>query len=478
MGRTLAHGRLSKEDPGEAFRQNGLINALGNKGIFGNHMDQLLFEAHGYEHILGSAVQVGSDFATMTWDQNDQRFEDKSGAAVPLSHYERIAVIGMDMLTDNIKLDNLTGLEIFHIGNTPGQTGDNPKFQLGNKGGGEPFKIKLGPNTKDCKLDLLTDKPFEELELSNLTQIQKQYIANQGRGNLIKVNGEELYNPSQAGQIVKFDTIPVNPYFLRMNGVDWPWSAHVNVNNRAWFRDLNVRLNGLRWNGSTFVETQSRFTSPVTIFAEPWLFEVRQANRFFTDLSDDDTRIHERADPIGIGIVIIGNFINTSNIVTFAGIGNIKNEMRISGASGRGIPDGSNGTTILRNVNTATGTAEMYDALTDAAVFAISGGPALVAIDNSGAVGGSHDDDYFQNITGEFFIRRAELDSGIITAPDGAITQTTNVGSSQQQLDRLATMTNADRINFDASNSEAEGGARTHDQTQPRSSGVYYYYKT
>lgn len=482
MGRTLAPGRFSKQDPGEAFRRNGLIVALENKGIFGDYLDQLLFEAHGYEHILGSVSQVASDFATMTWDQVQQRFEDKAGAEVALSHYERIAVIGMDTLTDNIVLDNLTGLEMWHIGNTPGQTGDNPKFQLGNAGGGEPFKIKLGPNTKDCKLDLLTDKPFEEL-LNTLTLDQKRYIANQGLNNNIRVNGQQIYNPSHTGEIIQLNALPTNPYLVRMNGGINHWMADASNVNLAWFRDLNIFLNGLISDGTTLQETQSRFTSLATIGSTPWLFQVNIANRFFTDLAgppDGDTRIHQRSSSIGGGENKTGTFVNTSNIVTFSSIGNIKNEMRIRGASGRGIPDETDdGTTILRNINTAARTAEMYDALTDAPVFATSGGPTLVNMNNSGAVGGSHDEDAFQNIIGSFDIREVQGSSNITLNETGAFSKLNAGGENTISGVSIGPPNElTDLITFDASDSTAEGGAKTHDQTQPKSSGVYYYYKS
>jgi len=279
MTRTLAPGRFTRTDPGEAFRANGLIGALGNKGIFGNHLDQFLFEAHGYEHILGSTSQVSADVATITWDQAQQRFEDKAGAEVVLTDHDRIAVIGMDTLTDNIVIDNITGLEIFHIGSTPGQSGDNPKFQLGDAGSGEPFKIMFGPGTSECKLDLQTDQTFADLQLSNLTITQKQFIANQGKNNHIRVNGEVIYDPSSAGQIIKYDTQPLNPYFLRMDGASFPFATNVLVDNLAWFRDLNIALDGERSDGSGgFTENQSRFSPLATAV---YLFNLNTAQPLF-----------------------------------------------------------------------------------------------------------------------------------------------------------------------------------------------------
>jgi len=473
MARTLAPGRFTRTDPGEAFRANGLIAALGNKGLFGNHLDQFLFEAHGYEHILGSVSQVSADVATITWDQAQQRFEDKSGTEVVLTDHDRIAVIGMDTLTDNIVIDNITGLEIFHISSTPGQSGNNPKFQLGDAGSGEPFKIMFGPGTSECRLDLQTDKTFAELELSNLSITQKQFIANQGKDNQIRVNGEVIYDPSSAGQIIKYDTQPLNPYLLRMNGALKAFASNAAVDNLAWFRDLNIALDGQRSDGAGgFTENQSRFTPGA---AAVYLFKLNIAHRFFTDLSFFDTRPHDRTDPTGVSIAATGDFVNFSNTVTFqGGIANIKNGMRINGATAQGIPDGSFATTILRNINTTAGTAQMFDALTGAAVNATTTVNGVsVTMNNSGAAGGSHDEDAFQNITGTFEIRANGITS-TPNLPDGVYSGFSFGGGTAVQSISATGSAARDRMNFDSSNS---AGARTHDQTQPISSGVFYFYK-
>jgi len=475
MGRTLAHGRHSKEDPGEAFRQNGLIDALGNEGVFGNHLDQLLFEAHGYEHILGSASQLAADFATITWDQAQQRFEDKAGAEVVLADYERVAVIGMDTLTDNLVLDNLTGLEIFHIGNTPSQTGDNPKFQLGDAGGGEPYKIKLGPSTQDCKLDLLTDKPFREL-LRTLTLDQKRYIANQGLNNHIRVNGEEIYNPSQTGEIIQLDALPANPYLVRMDGADNPWAADVSVNNSAWFRNLNIFLDGLRSNGTILEETNSRFTNPATIAATPWLFQVNVAYRFLTDLSELDTRTFARDSPTA-DLSLVADFTLNSDIVTFVEFegkyeGDAKNYMRIYGPAE--IPLVNVATVLLVDINTTAHTAKMIDALTGNPVLATGNATSeFVIVNNSGAAAGSQDEDAFQDITGEFDIRPSG--TPIISHPAGAFSFTLGGGTgTSQPITAAGAAVAEDLIEFTASD---DINTRIHDQTQPKSTSVRFYYK-
>lgn len=459
-GRTLAWGRHTKSDDAvvtEALRQAGLIGAFGNKGIFGNILDRLLFEAHGYEHILGSASQVASDFATMTWDQAQQRFENKAGAEVIVSNYQRVAVMGMDTLTDNIVIDNITGLEIFHIGNTPGQTGDNPKFQLGDSGGGVPYKIKLGPNTKDCKLDLLTDKPFRELS-HTLTLNQKRYVANQGLNNYIKVNGVEIYNPSQTGEIIQLDALPANPYLLRMDGRKLHWSADASNVSLAWFRDLNIFLDGLIFNGTALQETQSRFSNPASI--DLWLFQVNQVYRFLTDLGESilpfppDTRIHERTSPTS-DLNLIANFSLNSDIVTFVDFlgsgyeGDSKNYMRIL-SNLTPAPDIS--TILLVDINTATHTAKMIDALTETPY--LSPGNAtneVVDVNNSGAAAGSEDEDRFQ---------------------------THNHGTpGSTNLSATATGVRYGNSGNVVNSATIPTPARIHDQTQPRSTAVRFYYR-
>lgn len=470
MGRTLPLGRNSKQDPGETIRKAGLIESFGNKGIFGNYLDQLLYEGHGYEYILGSASQLSAEFANITWDQTQQRFEDKDGSEVVLDDWDRIAIIGMDTLTADMVIDNVENLTMFHIGNTPGQSGDNPKFQLGDAGSGVPYKIKFGPNTANCKLNLLTDKSFSELSLS-LTQSQRQYIANQGRGNYITVNREDIYHGSNAGNIVKRDTLPLNPYLLRVNGSLWPMSSDVAVNGQAWFRDLNLALGGFFTDSGGLVEFPSRFTTSATLAATQYLFALNKANRFFTDISTLDARLHSRTDPTGAAFTVTAAF-NGTNVVTFSGFPpstRPREWMRIQGGT---VPGGSGATTILRNYNETTNTAKMYDALTGAPVNVGTASGVTATIDNSGAAGGSHDVDYLQNITGDFDVRAGNPN---IIVTSGAFSRTVGGGTTNASTDAV-TPPNVqfDLIQFDASNSPS---ARTHTQTQPISSGAYYFYK-
>ncbi len=480
MSRTLAHGRLTKVDPGEAIRKAGFTAAYGDNAPPGAHMDQLIFESAGYEYILGSAAQVGADVATITWDQAQQRFEDKAGSLVTLDDYDRVAVVGMDTLTADIVIDNVVGLKMWHIGNTPGQSGDNPKFDLGDSGGGVPYKIVLGSGTSGCKLDLQTTTDFRSLvnftqsSASALEPYKARYIANQGVRNQITVNDNQIFNPCRAGEIVKLDTHATNPYYLRLNGQVFPFANGAGVAGQTWFRDLNIALDGYRWNGSAFVESSSRFTS----VSSPYLSQANTANRFFTDISALDARVNIRSDPNGVSIAATAAFVSGTNIVTFSGgAGNIKNNMRINGADAQGVPSGLSGTTVLRNIDTAAGTAEMWGNLSMVPINATATiGGIAVTMDNSGSAGGSIDDDFLQNITGSFGIRGIAGTANTITANESGVFSKTIAGGSTSLngLTSALPTENFDLISFDATNSP---GARTHTQTQPLSSGAYYYYR-
>lgn len=461
MPRTYKPFRFTGVEPGESVRKAGITAAYGNNAPPGAHFDKLLADAYGYEHLLGSASHVASDIATITWNQTAQRFENKAGAQVVLESWDRVAVMGMDTLTADMVIGGtVEHIHIFHIGNGFGQSGEDPKFKLGDAGGGVPYKIRVGLNTKNCKLDLLTDKPFAQLDYLGISRTNQRYIMNQGVGNHIKINGVEIYNPAKAGQIVKFDTKPANPYLIRMNGGQWPWKSGAGVNSQAWFRDLNIALGGQRWNGSAFIETQSRFTLPSLITASPQYFQVNTAKRFMTDISSSDTRVHQRADPTGVSISATASFNGTNTVTFTSGIGNIKNGMRISGGT---VPGSPAATTILRSVDTSANTAKMYDALTDAAVNVASASGVAVTINNSGAAGGSHDEDYFQGhrinvgagalLAGTTFDRRGNINF--------AVDQFSNFNAEPQTI----------------ANDGINGPPRVHNQTQPQSTGMYYYYK-
>jgi hypothetical protein len=482
MGRNLPFGRLNKEDIPDSVRKTGTAT-YGNKAAYGPYFDQALFEIH-QEYILGSASQLSSDFATIVWSNSNARFEDKAGDPVTLGDYERITVIGMDTLTSNIVIDNVTGLQIRHLGGTTGQAGDNPKFQLGDVGGGEPYKIKLGPNTEDCFIDILTDKPFEDL-LRTLTLDQKRYIANQGKNNYIRVNGVEIYNPSRSGEIFPVDVTPSNPYFVRMDGRQMHWSADASNANLAWFRDLNIRLGGLRSDGTNLLETQSKFTESAIITASPYIFQVNTANRFLTDLSALDTRLHERSSPtapLSGARAPVGTLATGSDVVTFAVSpfeGDIKNGMRIrEPVSGTYLPVEVSNTVILVDIDTTAHTAKMIDALTGAPVNSTgTSGPLGFAVDNSGAASGSIDDDYITNITGSADIRPAVTATTpadqIITNPTGAFNFTSAGGTGQSTpLSAAGALATEHLVDFDASLA-----VNTHYQTQPKSSAVLYFYR-
>jgi hypothetical protein len=485
LGRTLPWGRDASRiagEPNEATRQGGFLS-YGNNGVPGAEFDQIMFESHQIEHILGSANQLSAGHATLTWDGSN--FKDKDAVTVTLGDYERILVIGMDTFSANMVIDNVKGLEIRHLPGSPAIAVDPPEFRLGDVGGGEPYKIKLGTNTQDCILDLMTDKPFEELTRT-LTFDQKRYIANQGVNNYIKVNGKEIYNPSTSGEIIKVDSLPFNPYLQRMDGHSLHWSADASNVNLAWFRDLNRFLNGLREDGAgNLLETQSRFTISALIASSPWLFQLNTANRFFTDLSALDTRAHLRTSPTAALASTVGTLASGSDVVTFGTspfIGDIKNGMRIrEPVSGTFLPAEASNTIILVDVNKTLDTAKMIDALTGAPVNS-SGNSGLLAftIDNSGLAAGSRDTDYMQQITGQSDIRPAVTAAvaadQIFTDPSGALdfNLSAGVAGTSAPLSAAGGAVTEHLLEFDSANSPS---ARTHDQTQPKSTGVYYYYK-
>lgn len=475
MPRRLPWGRHTKASDAvvtEALRQAGIIGSFGNKGIFGDILDKLFFEAHGYEHLLGSSAQLTADYATMTWDESNQRFENKAGAEVVVDHYERVAVMGMDtLLVDNLVIDNITGLEMFHIGNTPGQTGDNPKFQLGDAGSGAPYKIKLGPNTKDCKLDLLTDKPFNELSRT-LNLDEKRYIANQGRGNYIRVNGVEIYNPSTCGEIITLDATPTNPYLVRMDGQAKHWMADASNVNLAWFRDLNVALGGLASNGTNMLETQNRFTFESIIENFPWLFQVNSANRFFTDLSTEDARLHRRKSPTPNLGDTLAEFTLGDDVVNFPlspYTDRIRNGMRIIG--GLALPDSDTTTVLLVDIDTTAHTAKMINGVTGDQVFALAttfGG----IFNNSGAASGSYDDDFIKHISGTVSMRIG--DSSIVNFPTGIFSVASLIGPADHQGFNASGLSILDdRLTFNTLNVSGLSAA----QTQPKSTAVLRFYR-
>ena len=267
------------------------------------------------DHVIGSASQVASAGATMNWDGT--KFVDRDNATITIQDYEKIEVVGSDVQTSHIEIDNVTGVEIKSV--------KGAKFQLGTNNGetnNPPFRIIWGSDTEDCKIDLLMDKTFYDLSRGiyrNLTQDQRRIFANQGKRNWVKINGEWCYKPSEVGNVLQNLSSFENPYLLKFGTLyAYKRAADNSYDSLALFADLAIKDGGLR----DGVLMSSRFTEVATpdhLSLNPML------NRFLTDLSTLDSDLHSRSEPSTTGFVLNATFLTGSSKVVFPdGLGSIK----------------------------------------------------------------------------------------------------------------------------------------------------------
>lgn len=441
MPRQLPFGIINKLPVPDTIRKNGTTGSFGNNGFPGNYMDQLLFEVH-QDHVLGSSSQLALNACTMRW--NGTNYVDKSAAIVSFSNYDRISIVGSDILTANMVLPSIAGLKMRSI--------NGAELRLGIASGrGEPYRIIHDPATIDADIDIKTDKLFEELSLI-YTVDERQYYANQSYNSKIVINGVEIYTPTMSGSIVSLDSIPMdNPYLIRMDGQQLHYKLHATPstnNTLTWFRDLNRKLGGLR-DGA---EVQSRFTMAAINDA---LFQVNTAYGVLRELNADDTDLHTRSDRNGVSVVTTADFIGSA--ITFSAIDGIKNGMRISGA---GIPMSPIATTIITNIIGLT--AVMVDAETLVQISA-SGTGVTVTMDNSGASGGSEQSDGIAN-HGHYLRVKGDGASVVISSGGGY------VGANGIEMGRIGTPTTP--LNLNTAISDVLTPAST---TRDRSIGVMTY---
>lgn len=385
---------------------------------------------------------------------------DKTASAFPLDDDDEILAIHNATLVANLKLQPVSSKRL-KIGMAKGVT-----LNLGDAGSGVPFKFEVGSNIKKgSNIILRGDLEFDETTLS---VAEKRIVNNRAYGVKIKYNKDDIFDPAFAGDMVFKDTEAFNPYLIPYLGEQFDWLNDASNTNKTLLRDLNRALQGLVFDGSSYVETRSRFS--LTGIAA-YRFQVNKGFGFLRQLAVDDPDIHSRTDINGVSVADTASFVNTSNVVTFVSITDIKNGMRISGADNEGIPDessGTPGTTILKNVNTTAKTAEMFNALTGAVQNANSTvGSIAITLDNSGAAGGSKQIDAMQKTKGS-----VQGFSSTGTSDIGALSTTflNSSGSNTGTTDRM-------RINFDNSLSTSPNAAKTNDDESRVKSILTNYYQ-
>jgi len=339
----------------------------------------------------GTSAQVSSGAAEFYTDAAGAPL-DKDAAAYAIPEDSKVEVVYDSTLAGNLKIEPPSSVRMFV------SMAQGVELDFGDAGSGEPYKLIIGGNVKSgSEFKIRGTQEFIDLPFA-LTDDQKRFIANQAEGVRVQYNKDVIYDPANVGNIVTKDSWPANPYLIRMNGQQLNYRVHQTIpatnNTLAWQRDLNKYLNGYR-DGS---EVASRFTLPAIIAANPHLFQVNTPNGMLRDISTVDPDIHARTDSNGVSIAATVDFVNSSSTVTIqTTVGNIKNFMRLNGASAQGIPDGVSGTTILVDIDETAKTATMVDALTFIPVAATSTVNGIAAtIDNSGAAGGSLQIDAFQ----------------------------------------------------------------------------------
>lgn len=335
---------------------------------------------------------------------------DKDAAAYAIPEDSKIELVYDATLAGNLKLEPPSSVRVF-VSMAQGN-----ELDFGDAGSGEPYKLIIGGNVKSgSEFKIRGTQEFVDIPFA-LTDDQKRFIANQAVGVRVQYNEDLIYDPAHVGDVLTKDSFPSNPYLIRMNGQQLNWKLHASPatnNTLAWFRDLNKKENGYR-DGN---EVASRHTLPAIISASPHAFQVGTLNGMLRDISTVDPDIHERTDANGVSISQDVSVSSGSSTITFDGsVGNVKEGMRVSGLSAYGIPDGVSGTTIIVGISGLTGT--MVDPLNDFAEVDATGNSGVVAatIDNSGAAGGSLQDDALQGHKQSILIRGSEAQSPMSTA--------------------------------------------------------------
>ncbi len=395
--RVTGTGVLTAQRPTSFEIENDNMSVVSNKGAASG----IVFTNQEYL-VQGTQTQVNNGDAHFYLDAVTGNPKNKAGNDFALEDDDEIRIRHNAALAANLIFQPLSS-KILNVKMYKGVSLDT-----GDAGSGEPFKVILEDNiASGSKIKLRGIQEFSGIPFA-LTDDQKRFISNHAVGVKVQYNEDLIYDPSNVGNIITKLSWPSNPYLVRANGQQLYYRVHQTVpatnDTLAWFRDLNKYENGYR-DGS---EVASRHTLPAVIAANPHLFQVNTPNGMMRDISTVDPDIHARTDSNGVSIAATVDFVNSSSTVTIqTTVGNIKNFMRLNGASAQGIPDGVSGTTILIDIDETARTATMVDALTFAPVAATSTVNGIAAtIDNSGAAGGSLQVDAFQGHFQEFNFTR------------------------------------------------------------------------
>ncbi len=430
----------------------------GGKGIFHKYFNQLIFETK-QDHIWGTAAQVALGDATIYSDSAGLIYDkDATDITANLQDDDVILITYDATLAANLIIQPSTATRL-KIGMAKGA-----ELDLGDAGSGVPYKIEVGSNVKKgSEIFLRAGFDFSE---NSIALADRRIVNNRAYGVKIKYNEDWIFDPQHSGEFLDLNTIADNPYLIEHDGSQYDWLSDATNLTKTLFRDLNRKTGGLIFDGPDYVETRSRFTLPAIA---AYLFQVGAGYGFRRQISADDPDIHARTDINGVSVADTATFTNGSSVVTFASITDIKNGMRINGASVRGVPDGTTGTTILKNVDTTALTATMIDALTGLDIHTtetITAGAQAVTMDNSGAAGGGQQADAMQRITGNFGGKFAssDVETGTFSVSSGGSDRYSQFAATGYSID------------FDNNDSTSPNAAKTNDdETRVKSTGIITY---
>lgn len=371
------------------LRRSGIT---GGNGIFDKYFNQIIFELR-QDHIWGTQAQVLLGDATFYTAGSGDAL-DASDSVVNFSDDDKI------LIARNTPMDKVLKFQPSSSKRLNIEMMKGVELDFGDSGAGAPWRIRFESNFKEgSKIKIRGTFDFKK---STISREDKRLIVNHAKGVEIYYNEYGIYVPSNTGELFYADSVRPNPYEIEYNGqtLDWKLDSGVTNFNETYFRDLNIFGSGLVFDGTDFVETNSRHTLPSTIASNPHLFQINKGYGFLRQRSDSDQDINARLDRNGVSVFVNADFVISTSKVIFDSSTDIKNGMRINNTGVR-VPESTTGTTIITNLNLNDSgdiTADMVDGLDGVTpVLASSSGSAIgVKLDNSGAAGGSEQENQMQ----------------------------------------------------------------------------------